>query len=154
MRLLSKHVLFFFLLLALFSACGTYSEEEKKSFEEKINDVISENNWSMERLENGLYFQIIEQGEGELIKLTDVVTFAYKGSFIDGEVFQTIPVDDPVTFPVRSLIAGWQDALSLIGNQGKIRIIVPPHLGYGNKETGIIPANSILIYELEVVAIA
>jgi FKBP-type peptidyl-prolyl cis-trans isomerase FkpA len=93
----------------------------------------------------------VNEGDGEdYIRLTDNVTFTYRGSFITGEVFQIIKEQEALSFQVRELIVGWQEALSLLKNHGKINIIIPPHLGYGSKETGLIKPNSILVYELEV----
>lgn len=146
------YIILLFISSCLIFSCQTYSDDQKSTFDQKIQHYIRENNLTMERLENGLYYEVIEIGDAtELIKLNDHVTFSYKGSFLNGDVFQTISAAQAVSFKVNSLIVGWQDALSLIGNGGKICIIVPPHLAYGSKDTGIIPADSILIYELEVI---
>lgn len=140
--------------LLFMCACQTYDNEQKKQFDKTIQTYIDENNLTMQRLENGLYYHIQDKGDiSQLIRLTDRVKFSYKGYFLSGDEFQTISEDHAAYYKVDSLIAGWQDALSLIGNKGRIHIIVPPHLGYGAKDTGIIPANSILVYELDVIAI-
>ena len=152
MNYFTKQFPIYLLLVWMIFSCKTYSESDIKKFDEEITSFIKNKEWNMQKLESGLYYEIIVPGDtSATIKLTDNVTFGYKGSFINGESFQTVRTSQPVTFQARTLIAGWQDALSLIGNKGKIRIILPPHLGYGAKETGVIPANSILVYELEVV---
>lgn len=142
-----------FILSSLLYSCGsTYSEDDRNYFDEEIQKIISESNLKMDRLENGLYIDIQKVGHGdELIKITDEVTFSYTGYHDDGSVFQTIPDEEALTFPVRSLIVGWQDALSFVSEGGELKVIIPPHLGYGAKETELIPPNSILIYEMKVI---
>lgn len=143
---------FYILILGiLFSNCSTYSDTDKKSFDAKIKDYIDSTGTEMTRVENGLYYSVVEKGSEEKIKLTDRITFYYTGSFLDGEVFQTIPKEEALTFYVRELIIGWQDALTLIGKGGEIEVIIPPHLGYGSKNTELIPPNSILNYHLKVI---
>jgi FKBP-type peptidyl-prolyl cis-trans isomerase len=105
----------------------------------------------MTRAENGLYYNILDQGAEEKIIITDRITFYYTGEFLNGEVFQSIAEKDALTFHVRELIVGWQDALTLIGNGGEIEVIIPPYLGYGSKNTELVPPNSILKYRLKVI---
>lgn len=140
------------LFLSLIAAgCSSFSEEEKAQFDATIEAHLDSSNTTMNRMEHGLYYRIIDEGNGNhTIRYNDQVSFSYRGSFLDGTVFQTIPPEDPVTFSVRELIAGWQDGLMLIREGGKIELIIPPHLAYGKKKTELIPANSIVKYELEV----
>ena len=134
------------------ASCGhSYSEEEREAFDVRIKAVIAENDWDYDYDENGMYFKVISEGEGDgYVQLTDKVTFSYRGSYLNGEVFQEITQRDALTFMVGELIPGWQDALSKVKQGGEIKVILPPYLGYGSKKTGIIPANSILVYDLRV----
>lgn len=143
-----------FLAVVLLSSCKSYNDEDLSNFDQQIQKYIKDNNLQYEKSESGMYYSIINQGDGEeAIRITDEVTFSYKGSFLSGEVFQVIKDQDAITFQVRDLIVGWQDALSLITNQGEIHVIIPPHLGYGTKKTGLIEPNSILVYELKVLEV-
>lgn len=143
-----------FVIFLLLSSCSTYSDSDLEAFDDEIQTYISEEGLEMDSFENGMYYNVQNEGHGEeYIKLTDRVTFHYTGSFLNGEEFQKIPKNDPVTFHVRELIVGWQDALSLLKEGGEITIILPPHLGYGSKKTGLIPANSILKYKLKVLEV-
>ena len=138
-------------LISLFLiGCSTYSEGDKLMFDEAIKEYIKAKNLNMEKLESGMYYSIIEEGRGRNILLKDKVTFHYKGSFLNDEVFQVIPKNDPLTFYVRELIVGWQDGLTLLKNNGKIKLIIPPHLAYGDQNTDLVPPNSILVYTIEV----
>lgn len=144
-------IVLFSIVLILLSSCNSgYSDDQKAFFDEEIQAIIKESNLNMDRLENGLYIDIKKAGHGEsLIKITDEVTFSYTGFRSDGSVFQSIPDDEALTFPVRSLIIGWQDALSFVSEGGELKVIIPPHLGYGAKNTELVPPNSILIYEMK-----
>ncbi len=142
---------YFLLLLLIFTSCSSYSEHEKEAFDTKIQLHLDTLNISMQRMEHGLYYRILDEGNGgRKIRFNDRVTFSYRGSFLNGNVFQTIHPQDPITFHVRELIAGWQDGLMLLKEGGEIELIIPPHLAYGKKKTELIPANSIVKYQLKV----
>lgn len=135
-------------------SCGTYSDSDIQYFDDQIQEIITKNNWTMQRTDSGLYFEIIDAGtNSDHIRFTDQVIFYYIGKLSDSSTFQIIDKDDPLSFRVSELIVGWQEALSLISEGGTIRIILPPQLGYGSKDTGLISANSILIYELTVLEV-
>lgn len=140
--------------LFVLGSCSTYSDQEKELFDEQIQEYIDKENVEMEKLENGMYYTILSEGSGDrFIQLNDQVTFSYTGSFLNGEVFQVIPEENPLNFRVKELIIGWQDALSLIKENGEIKIILPPYLTYGDKNTELIPPNSVVVYELKVLSV-
>lgn len=140
-----------FVIVLSITSCTTYSERELTSFDEQIQNYIDSTGLEMERTEDGLYYSIIEEGEGEeYIGYKDHVTFFYKGSFLTGNTFQAISKNDPLSFTVSQLIIGWQDALMMLKKGGSIHIIIPPQLGYADQKSDVIPANTILEYELTV----
>ncbi|WP_107037489.1 FKBP-type peptidyl-prolyl cis-trans isomerase [Brumimicrobium mesophilum] len=141
----------FILLLASISSCTTYSDNDLESFDQKIQKYIDSTGLDMEKTENGLYYSILEEGEGEeFIKYKDQVTFHYKGSFLTGNTFQVIDENDPLSFKVNQLIIGWQDGLMMLKKGGRIHLIIPPQLGYADKSSDVIPTNTILEYKLTV----
>jgi FKBP-type peptidyl-prolyl cis-trans isomerase len=149
-----KQIILYILGVLMLTACKTYSDDDLTSFDQQIQDYLKKNSLDFEKSESGMYYSIIHEGDGEeFIRLTDEVTFTYRGSFLSGEVFQVIKQQDALTFQVRELIIGWQEGLSYLRNHGKIHLIIPPHLGYGSKKTGLIEPNSILVYELEVLEV-
>jgi len=143
-----------FLATALFFAlvsCSTYSDENLNSFDQEITHHLDSLGVDMKRMENGLYYKILDEGDGErTIQYKDQITFYYTGSFLDGNAFQVIGEDEPLTYKVKELIIGWQDALMLLKEHGAIEIIIPPQLGYADENTTMIPSNTILKYELHV----
>lgn len=140
-----------FVLLFSIASCTTYSERDLESFDQQIQSHLDSTGLKMERTEEGLYYSIIEEGEGEeYIAYKDNVTFYYKGSFLTGNTFQAIDKNDPLSFTVSQLIIGWQDALMMLKKGGSIHIIIPPQMGYADQRSDVIPANTILEYKLTV----
>ena len=86
--------------------------------------------------------------------LTDKVVTHYVGSFIDGKVFDSsVERGRPAEFPVEGVIKGWTEALQLMKEGDKWQLFVPPELGYGEKGTGPIPGNTILVFEVELIEV-
>jgi FKBP-type peptidyl-prolyl cis-trans isomerase FkpA len=144
-------ILILFFSLLLLTACTTYSEDDKSNFDTQIEAYLKKNNKACERSSSGLYYNIIEQGEGREIKYGDRIAFTYKGELLDGTVFDKRT--KPIEFDVDILIAAWKEAMLMLNEGGKAYIVAPPHLGYGTHELSDIPANSIIVYTLEVVKV-
>lgn len=105
--------------------------------------------------ESGLQYKIITTGDGEQPKDTDTVTTHYKGTLIDGRVFDSsIERGTPASFPVKGVIKGWTEALQLMHVGDKWQLFIPSDLAYGpSKRSELIEANSTLIFELELLAV-
>lgn len=105
--------------------------------------------------ESGLQYEIIEQGDGESPAESDTVTVHYKGSTIDGQVFDSsYDRGEPATFPLNRVIAGWTEGLQLMKEGGKFRFYIPSQLAYGDRQAGsAIPANSVLIFDVELIKV-
>ncbi len=99
----------------------------------------------------GVYYNMLKEGTGRKVKLTDTVTVYYKGSLLNGDTFDSTK-DKPASFPLSRLIKGWQVAVPLCRIGGKIQLIIPSSLGYGiRSRSSKIPVNSVLVFEIEVV---
>ena len=81
---------------------------------------------------------------------TDTVEVRYKGTLIDGTVFdETAEGADPARFTLNAVVKGWTEGLQLIGEGGKIELYVPSELAYGeNGRPGIEP-NSVLVFDID-----
>lgn len=147
-----KNLLIWSLLILSFYACKTYNEDQKEVFNTTIKAHIdSLNQQGFKTLESGLFYRVIEEGEGKHnIKYTDNVEIYYTGSLLNGDVFQVITPEEALNFDVKELIVGWQEALGLIREGGVIEIYIPPYLGYGDRKTEKIPQNSIMHFVLGV----
>lgn len=98
----------------------------------------------------GFYYKIEAAGNGLTPTVCSNVTLYYQGKLIDGSTFDQTGAS-AVTFQLGRLITGWQLGLPLIKPGGKIKLYLPPSLGYGSTASGPIPANSILIFEISLV---
>lgn len=143
--------LLFFLLSIALGSCSTYSEEDLNDFDKKIQDWIEKQDIQFNKTESGLYYSFESIGEGGKIKYTDSVKVLFKGSLLDGTIFEI--EEKPLSFAVREVIIAWKEILLMSKNKAKIQIIVPPQLGYGNHKLDKIPQNTILLYEIEIVDI-
>lgn len=101
--------------------------------------------------ESSVYYYIVKQGAGKAIKVTDTVTVYYKGSLLsDGSIFDQTK-EKPATFPLNRLIKGWQLAVPKINVGGSVKVIIPSGLAYGiRSRSKDIPANSVLVFDIEV----
>ena len=99
--------------------------------------------------ESGLQYKIIEPGNDVKPSPEDTVWVRYKGTHLDGTVFDQSAEDgDAVRFTLKGVIAGWTEGLQLIGEGGHIELYVPADLAYGERNrTGIEP-NSTLIFDV------
>ncbi|MGM0634978.1 MAG: peptidylprolyl isomerase [Bacteroidota bacterium] len=128
-------------------------QKEKDKLQEKVNQVAQ----GFEETKSGLRYQIIHEGEGIRAKKGSIVSVHYKGSLLDGTVFDSsYKRKQPIEFPlgVGHVIAGWDEGIQLLNVGSKARFVVPPHLAYGDRSVGgVIPANSVLIFDVELVKV-
>jgi FKBP-type peptidyl-prolyl cis-trans isomerase FkpA len=141
-------IVMFLLFAAVLVGCKTYNEEEKKSFDGEIKTYLEKKGITCKRSDSGLYYTIIEPGEGRNIHFEDIVSFSYTGSFINGQKFDQ--QKKPVEFAVKDLIGAWKEIMLELKAGAKVFLVTPPQLGYGERELDDIPANSILVYEITV----
>lgn len=99
---------------------------------------------------SGLLYKIEKAGTGESPKAEDTVKVHYKGTLTDGTVFDSsYDRGEPIEFQLNQLIPGWIEAIPMLKKGGKMEIVVPPKLGYGERQAGKIPASSTLKFEIE-----
>ncbi len=102
------------------------------------------------KTKSGLLYRIDKKGQGDNAKASDTVVVNYKGSLIDGTVFDSsYKKNTPVTFPLEAVIEGWKEGLTHLNKGGKMTLVIPPELAYGEQTVGTIPSNSTLIFEVE-----
>ncbi len=106
-------------------------------------------------LPSGLQYKVLKKGSGRKPKLTDTVTTHYRGTLIDGTEFDSsYRRNQPATFPVNGVIAGWTEALQLMEEGAKWQLFIPPQLAYGERGAGPqIGPHATLIFEVELISI-
>ena len=104
---------------------------------------------------SGLQYEILTVGGGAKPAATDKVTVHYRGTLIDGTVFDSsIERGEPITFPLNGVIPGWTEALQLMPVGSKWIIYLPYNLAYGERGAGgSIEPYSTLIFEVELLGI-
>jgi FKBP-type peptidyl-prolyl cis-trans isomerase len=103
-------------------------------------------------LPDGLRYSITVAGAGTPPKPADTVTVNYTGTLIDGNVFDSSDRQGhPVKFVLNQVIPGWTEGLQKISKGGKMRLYVPPSLGYGDDGRPGIPPGSVLVFDIELV---
>lgn len=105
--------------------------------------------------ESGLQYKIITEGTGPIPTAEDKVSVYYKGTLIDGREFDATEEGNPAQFGVGGVIKGWTEALQLMPVGSKWMLYIHPDLAYGAnpRPGGIIEANHLLIFEIELLEI-
>jgi FKBP-type peptidyl-prolyl cis-trans isomerase len=106
-------------------------------------------------LPNGLQYRILRSGDGRKPTEADSVEIQYRGTLIDGTVFDSSDgAGKPATHKMNEVIPGWREALKLMPAGAKWQLFIPPQLAYGRQGSGrYIGPNTTLIFELELIAI-
>lgn len=105
--------------------------------------------------ESGLQYEILTAGDGEKPSASSTVRTHYHGTLVDGTVFDSsVDRGEPAEFPVNGVIAGWTEALQLMGVGAKWRLYLPYQLAYGERGAGgAIGPYAALVFDVELLAI-
>ena len=105
-------------------------------------------------LPSGLQYKILTKGEGDVPGAEDTVSCYYRGSLLNGTVFDSSSkTGKPALFKVSGVIPGWQEALKLMPLGSKWQIFIPSQLAYGQRGAGRdIGPNSMLVFEVELIS--
>lgn len=134
-------------------------EKEKQVMEEAMNKAmpIIKQKWPKAvKDDDGVYFFITKEGRGGHAKTGQILKMKYKGSLLDGRVFDDSDMHEPLEFPanMERVIKGFDSQASKMKVGEQRTIIIPPQLAYGSKGAGnVIPPNAVLVFELELLGI-
>ncbi len=145
-----RYLTFLIVAVVLFSACNKENQEDID--DEIIQQYLSDNSIDATKDDSGIYYIITEEGTGDHPDINSEVTVRYKGYLTDGTVFDETTGNSTATFPLSGLIRGWQIGIPKLKQGGKGTFFIPSDLGYGDQATGNIPANSVLIFDIELVS--
>jgi FKBP-type peptidyl-prolyl cis-trans isomerase FkpA len=104
---------------------------------------------------SGLQYMVLRQGAGPRPMASSRVRVHYQGTLLDGSVFDSsYERNDPATFGLNQVIAGWTEGLQLMPVGAKYRFWIPSELAYGrNGSPGSIPPNSALVFDVELLQV-
>ena len=128
---------------------------EYKIKNEAFMQALRDGEEELFEISQGVLVKILKSGDGDRSpRQGNVVTVNYKGSLINGKVFDSsYERGYPEAFRLSDLIVGWQIALTQMHVGDHWIVYIPYQLGYGTRDSGPIPAYSTLIFEMELVAI-
>lgn len=158
-------VIFFFLLFVGFMVIAfSFNSEEKaqptptpdneikinlggdnKNLQEGAPDVVSD-----------LQVEDLVVGEGKEAQMGNKVTVNYRGTLLDGVEFDSsYKREEPFSFILGQgqVIQGWERGILGMKEGGKRKLVIPPSLGYGQQQVGLIPPNSVLVFEVELLQV-
>ena len=118
---------------------------------EKFIEKYLKDNPTAKKLESGLVIHTITEGTGETPKETDTVEVHYHGTLIDGTVFDSsVERGKKITFPLNRVIKGWTEGLQQVKTGGKVKLVIPADLAYGDQGAPPkIAGGSTLVFEVE-----
>lgn len=134
--------------LIVFSCKKKQREAEKQ--DEAIKTYISDQGLNATPTGSGLYYVIETQGSGQNPNSNSNVKVAYKGYFLDGEVFDESPAAG-ITFNLQGVIEGWTEGIPYFKKGGTGKLLIPSALGYGENDHNGIPGNSVLIFDINLI---
>jgi FKBP-type peptidyl-prolyl cis-trans isomerase FkpA len=105
---------------------------------------------SMTRHASGLYVQDLASGNGAVATRGRTVVVRYSGWLPSGKQFDAGEIT--LTLGTNKTIPAWEEGLLGMRVNGRRRLVVPPSMGYGSKGAGEIPANSVLVFEMELLS--
>ncbi|MGA0273270.1 MAG: peptidylprolyl isomerase [Flavobacteriaceae bacterium] len=138
-----------------FHAFISSGEERKKATEKAAQEALSKLTTGMEKTASGLFYKITKAGEGAQPEKGAEVTVHYKGTLVDGTVFDSsYQRKEPIKFSVGvgQVIPGWDEGILLLNKGAAARFVIPSHLAYGAQGAGgVIPPHATLVFEVELV---
>ena len=152
----------FVLIAAVFLSTGCFKEDNGCSATQSstvapaneqvaIEEYLAANSITATKHSSGMYYEIVQVGTGGSPSLCSSVQINYAGKLTNGTTFDS---NSNAVFTLRSLIDGWKKGLPMIQKNGRIKLYIPPSLGYGSTDIKdrdnnvIIPANSLLIFDI------
>lgn len=119
----------------------------------KFRDAFAKEK-GVKKTESGLLYQVEKEGAGAAPKDSDTVVVNYKGTLVDGTEFDnSYKRGEPLSFRLDGVIPGWTEGLKHVKKGGKIKLVIPPALAYGEAGVPGIPANSTLVFDVELLDI-
>ena len=147
---MKRYILLLFLFIAAFSSCkkDTPFDPAKQAAADdaSIQAYIKANNITATKDPSGLYYAVITPGTGAYPTISSLISGQYSGKLLNGTVFDSGSIPNEA---LTDFVTGWQIGIPHINTGGRILLLIPSALGYGNTAKQGIPANSVLIFTFD-----
>lgn len=132
-------------------------EQRVANLKKQEEDEIKKISEGFDRTDSGLLYKIINKGNGKQAEKGKTVSVHYKGMLTNGTEFDSsYKRKEPIEFPLGRghVIEGWDEGIALLQVGDKARFVIPSHLAYGERgAAGVIPPNSTLIFDVELMGV-
>ena len=126
--------------------------DNKKACEEYMAKIAKKE--GIQKLDNGVYYEVITEGKGEIPADTSRVKVDYEGKLINDSIFDsTYKRGEPTTFRCNQVIPGWTNALTHMPVGSTWKVYIPQDQAYADREAGLIKPFSCLIFKIELISI-
>ena len=118
--------------------------------------IENQTNEGINVVEKGLHYAVLQAGDqnSKSPELSDTITAHFHGTLVDGTVFwSSVELGEPLTVQLSGLIEGCQKIISMMKLNDKWRVYIDPSMAYGDEGRPGIPSNSILVFDIELLAI-
>jgi FKBP-type peptidyl-prolyl cis-trans isomerase FkpA len=148
-------LLVLFISVIAFASCKTAPNVDavkQARIDDSLIRVYLSNNPVVKAVKDssGLYYQVVKPGTGATATINSTITVNYQGKLLNGPPFDSA---NGYSSPLNKLVKGWQTGIPHIKEGGNIILFVPSALGYGGASLGPIPANSVLVFDIDLTAV-
>jgi FKBP-type peptidyl-prolyl cis-trans isomerase FkpA len=147
---MKKYLLLFTLFIGVLSSCKKdtpfNAAAQAAADDTSIQAYMKANNITGTKDASGLYYEVVTPGTGGYPNANSTITVNSTGKLLNGTVFDT---EAGLIVPLANVIKGWQIGVPHINTGGRIVLLIPSALGYGNQVSGGIPKNSVLIFTID-----
>ena len=146
---MKRYILLLTLFIAVLSSCSKDSFDPVKQAakdDAAIQAYIKTSNITATKDPSGVYYQVITPGAGAYPTVSSLISVNYTGKLLNGTVFDSGTLNSQA---LAGLVKGWKIGIPHINTGGRILLLIPSALGYGNAAAGSIPANSVLVFTID-----
>jgi FKBP-type peptidyl-prolyl cis-trans isomerase FkpA len=151
---MKKYLVILFVLVAGLSACSKSDDfdanAQAATDDTAIQAYLKANNITATKDPSGLYYQVVTAGTGNYPTSSSTVTVNYAGKLLNGTQFDA---SNGFKTSLTAVIRGWTVGIPHVQVGGTIKLFIPSALGYANTATGAIPANSVLVFNIDLLSI-
>jgi FKBP-type peptidyl-prolyl cis-trans isomerase FkpA len=146
-----KYILSILAFTTIIFSCNKIDNTQDIIDDKIITDYLASKKLTATKTASGLYYHIDVVGSGKKVNPTNTIYVKYTGRLSNDTIFDKNL--DGANLSLKTAITGWQEGITYFNVGSKGKLYIPSKLGYGKNTVGKVPANSVLIFDLEVIEI-